>query len=58
MENRKFRSGVYRGLFWHPEGGEGKEKQKGKMAHMQIGFWMLDFFPPSIFHFRNVFLVV
>lgn len=40
-----------------PKGGLGREKQKGKTARMQIGFWMLAFFPPSILHFRNVFLV-
>lgn len=40
-----------------PKGGVGKEKQEGKMARTQVGFWMLAFFSPRILHFRNIFLV-
>lgn len=39
-----------------PRIGVGKEQEKNT-AHMQIGFWMLAFLPPTILHFRNVFLV-
>lgn len=40
-----------------PRSGVGKEKQDRNTAPMQVGFWMLVFFPPSISHFRNIFLV-